>query len=557
MGRWLGTWENTAHRVLHRFRLDRIRVKILVFAVLATLVPSVTMSWHSYWRNREYVNEKISEELRNASTQTAREFNLWLKERFYETRVFSSSYEITENLELFARARAPGRPSAEPVRRLAAYLASVRAKFADYDQIAVLDLGGQSLVPGDPNVAARLPSDWVKQVRADANVVSEAYRDDGKNKPVMLIAVPIKAANGRLLGAMAGKLNFDSVEKILKDFSIGQTGNVHLIDKTGRVIVSSRPSGGAAVAARLPAPATNSLLARSETTVAYSNDRGAAVVGTLRPVSALGWAVVAEVTRHEVYGRVSRERNVMFFVLAGVVILVGLAAYVLALTVVRPLDRLTAGAKRVGAGNFDVELPVLDYGEVGYLTRAFNTMVSRLRDMNEELKTLSITDGLTGLFTQKHLLDTLGTELARAQRFKHPLAVLMIDVDHFKQYNDGFGHQQGDRLLIDMTQLFKSATRSIDYAARYGGDEFVLVLHEVSPADAVQLAERVRKGVAAATFHPRHKVTISVGVAGFPDHGATAPSLIAAADAALYEAKRQGRNKTVVARGETTSHRGR
>ena len=114
----MSTWETTAHRVLHRLRLDRIRVKILVFAVLATLVPSVTMSWHAYWRNREYVNEKISEELRNASTQTAREFNLWLKERFYETRVFSSSYEITENVELLARAGAPARPSDEPVRRI-------------------------------------------------------------------------------------------------------------------------------------------------------------------------------------------------------------------------------------------------------------------------------------------------------------------------------------------------------------------------------------------------------------------------------------------------------
>ncbi len=557
--RRLAAWEAGAHRVLHRLHLDRIRIKILVFALVATLVPTLTMSYHSYSMNREHVNAKISEELRNASTQTAREFNLWLKERFYETRVFSASYEVTENLEQLGRGREAGRQMAEATRRLTDYLASVRAKFTDYDDLCVLGLDGQRLVPAEGEaLRARLPQEWLKQIRADDNVVAEAYRDATHDKPVMLIAVPIKAANGRLLGAMAAKLNFEAIEKIVMGFAVGHTGGVHIVDRHSRVIVSSEPAAAPALATRVPAAATTKLLDSGDDTTSYADHRGQAVIGTMRPVSVIGWTVVAEIARAEAYARVSRQRNVALVMLGGLVVVIGFVAYVLALTVARPLERLTAGATQVGDGDFNVHVPVLDYGEVGYLTRAFNKMVTHLREGREELaainvalETLSVTDGLTGLFNHKHLMQTLGTEMARAQRHKHPLSVLMIDVDHFKQYNDRFGHQLGDKLLADIAALFKRSTRSIDYAARYGGDEFLLLLHEVGSSDAVMLADRVRAAVADATFGPGdHKVTVSIGVASYPEHGETAEAVIASADAGLYKAKRSGRNETVLATGD-------
>jgi diguanylate cyclase (GGDEF)-like protein len=556
--RRLAAWEASAHRVLHRLHLDRIRIKILVFALVATLVPTLTMSYHSYSMNREHVNAKIAEELRNASTQTAREFNLWLKERFYETRVFSASYEVTENLEQLGRGRDAGPQAAEATRRLTDYLASVRAKFTDYDDLCVLSLDGQRLVPaGGEGLRARLPQEWLKQIRADDNVVSEAYRDPSRNKPVILIAVPIKAASGRLLGAMAGKLNFDGIEKIVQGFAVGHTGGVHIVDRHRRVVVTSAPTEASALASLMPEKATTKLLDSGDATTVYADQRGQAVIGTMRPVSVIGWTVVAEIARAEAYARVSRQRNVALVMLAGLVIAVGFAAYVLALTVARPLERLTAGATQVGDGDFNVHVPALDYGEVGYLTRAFNKMVTHLREGREELaainvalETLSVTDGLTGLFNHKHLMQTLNTEVARAQRHKHPLSVLMIDVDHFKQYNDRYGHQLGDKLLADIAALFKRTTRTIDYVARYGGDEFLLLLHEVASADALMLADRVRSAVAAASFGPGdHKVTVSIGVASYPEHGESAEAVIASADAGLYKAKRSGRNETVLATG--------
>jgi diguanylate cyclase (GGDEF)-like protein len=563
--RRLAAWEAGAHRVLHRLHLDRIRIKILVFALVATLVPTLTMSYHSYSMNREHVNAKISEELRNASSQTAREFNLWLKERLYETRVFSTSYEVTENLEQLSRGRETGHQGAEATRRLTEYLASVRAKFSDYDDLCVLGLNGQRLVPAEGEaLRARLPQEWAKQIRADHNVVGEAYRDSGRDTPAMLIAVPIKAASGRLLGAMVARLNFDGIEKIVKGFAVGHTGSVHIVDRHFRTVVSSMPTGASALATRVPAGATAKVLDWGDATTAYTDAAGQAVIGTMRPVSVIGWTAVAEIARAEAYARVSRQRNLALVMVAGMVIAVGFAAYVLALTVARPLERLRAGATQVGDGDFDVHVPVLDYGEVGYLTQAFNKMVAQLRDGRDELaainvalETLSVTDGLTGLFNHKHLMQTLHTEVARAQRHKHPLSVLMIDVDHFKQYNDRFGHQMGDRLLADIATLFKRTTRSIDYAARYGGDEFLLLLHEIASADAMMLADRVRAAVAAATFGAgEDKVTVSIGVASYPEHGETAEAVIGSADAALYQAKRSGRNGIVLGtRGDASAQR--
>ena len=292
--RRLAAWEAGAHRVLHRLHLDRIRIKLLVFAVVATLVPTFTLSYHSYSMNREYVNAKITEELRNASSQTAREFNLWLKERFYESRVFSTSYEVTENLEQLGRGRNAGR-QAEAVRRLTEYLASVRAKFSDYDDLCVLGLDGERLVPAAGEaLRTRLPREWTKQIRADDNVVGEPYRDAGRDsKAVIAIAVPIKAANGRLLGAMAARLNFEAIEKIVKSFAVGHTGGIHIVDRHSRIIVTS--AAAADLTTRLPAAATTKLLDSGDATTVYADAGGQSVIGTMRPVAVIGWTVVRSV----------------------------------------------------------------------------------------------------------------------------------------------------------------------------------------------------------------------------------------------------------------------
>ncbi len=160
-------------------------------------------------------------------------------------------------------------------------------------------------------------------------------------------------------------------------------------------------------------------------------------------------------------------------------------------------------------------------------------------------------DGLTGLHTHRYFQEVLEREIARAQRLSHPISLMMIDIDHFKQYNDTFGHPQGDVALKEIAGVLKRSIRSYDLAARYGGEEMVLVLPQTSPHQAVPLAERIRVAIAelpfrGATDSHRVQLTISAGVAGLPAHAKSKSDLIKRADQALYLAKEEGRNRVSV-----------
>ena len=187
-----------------------------------------------------------------------------------------------------------------------------------------------------------------------------------------------------------------------------------------------------------------------------------------------------------------------------------------------------------------------------------------------ELEQQSRTDGLTGLYNHRFFQERLAAEVARAQRFEKPLTLLMIDVDDFKEFNDAFGHPEGDRLLKSLAELLLAQTRAqVDFVARYGGEEFVVLLLETGVGDAaaaagrlqdlvegrrpaVAVAEAIRAATQAQTFDTAGGttggVTVSVGVATFPDHASTGDQLVANADKALYLAKRLGKNRTCVYR---------
>jgi diguanylate cyclase (GGDEF)-like protein len=188
------------------------------------------------------------------------------------------------------------------------------------------------------------------------------------------------------------------------------------------------------------------------------------------------------------------------------------------------------------------------------LIKERNSLVVHLKKSNKALKELSrrfrdlaIRDGLTGLYNHGYLLDALAGEVARAVRYDRHLSVIFLDVDHFKQFNDQFGHQRGDMVLRQVSQILKDEIRKTDIAARYGGEEFVLVLPETSKQDAFVVAEKVRKAVQESIANDvadegPTTVTISAGVASYMEDGTDATELIAKADAAVYTAKNDGRN---------------
>lgn len=161
-----------------------------------------------------------------------------------------------------------------------------------------------------------------------------------------------------------------------------------------------------------------------------------------------------------------------------------------------------------------------------------------------QIRSLAATDGLTGIANRRTFEIELDREFARALRGDHSLSVILVDIDHFKRHNDEHGHQQGDRTLQLVAKTIAEAGRGADLAARYGGEEFVLVLPNTELSGATVIAERLRAQI-AALGEPH--VTASMGVATFPGNGSTAAEVVRAADAALYESKRAGRDRVTAA----------
>ncbi|MCC6300336.1 MAG: diguanylate cyclase [Anaerolineales bacterium] len=166
--------------------------------------------------------------------------------------------------------------------------------------------------------------------------------------------------------------------------------------------------------------------------------------------------------------------------------------------------------------------------------------------LRETLKEQSIRDSLTGLFNRRYMEETLQREISRATRQLHPLGIIMIDIDHFKQFNDTFGHAAGDRLLQEMGGFLQAHVRGEDIACRYGGEEFILILPDAELGAVQQRAGQLRleaKGIQSAG----QGITISLGIALYPQHGRAIKDVLHAADAALYRAKQNGRDRVATA----------
>lgn len=166
--------------------------------------------------------------------------------------------------------------------------------------------------------------------------------------------------------------------------------------------------------------------------------------------------------------------------------------------------------------------------------------------MMEKLQKLAITDGLTKLHNSRSFYSQLEVEVDRYNRYKHPLSLLLLDIDHFKQYNDSYGHLEGDKVLVRISQMIRSCLRKLDTAYRYGGEEFTVILPETSCEEAVLVAERIRNVVESEKFEHENgqstmPLTISIGVTQYTEKEELS-SFIQRADKAMYLSKQQGRN---------------
>ena len=272
-----------------------------------------------------------------------------------------------------------------------------------------------------------------------------------------------------------------------------------------------------------------------------------------KPVAILGVDMsVDQALRAQSWMRLS----VCLWVVA-IIMLTTVLSLALSWKVAKPLMQLVAATHRIADGNLDYTVSVDSRDEIGSLAANLNRMAATLRETQAGLLQRANTDGLTGLYNHRYFHERLEQELKRALRYNHNLSLLMIDLDGFKAVNDNLGHPAGDMILRNFSKILSAEIREIDVAARYGGDEFAVILPETGVEEAKQIAERIRAAVDRRPHLTEEvlpeevgkrvaksdwKITLSVGVAECPTHARQRDALVAAADIAMYHAKHVSQN---------------
>ncbi len=296
-----------------------------------------------------------------------------------------------------------------------------------------------------------------------------------------------------------------------------------------------------------PNPATNP---RAVQAAKYFQERNfKAVISLNQLYKLLAHLQIAENLNQAAYAKHQVRLVVAVAFLLGVALAI-VASTMVVRSILRPLSVLEKGVAQLGNGNFSHRIFLANQDELGQLAAAFNLMIEKLEQSQTALKNLATLDELTGVYNRREFNLQLKNELERSGRYDHCFTLLLLDIDFFKKLNDTYGHQAGDEALRSIAALLKQEFRDLDRVSRYGGEEFIVILSETSSSSAYVVAERIRQLISTYALsiaqNQTVNITVSGGLATFPEDGVEAKSLIHCADQALYAAKYSGRNKIIV-----------
>ncbi|MFZ1547402.1 MAG: diguanylate cyclase [Candidatus Nitrotoga sp.] len=538
--------------------LKSIKSKIFVFAIMATLIPSLGLGLLSFRQNEAQISNNVTSELRALASQASRELELWINKHIHAVRALSTSNAVIDGLSATAHPLA-GKPNITP-QDLTKYLRSVQSQLDTILELTVVRATGQIVASSAaaPSTVI-LPQSWPESALTEGVVLVPPHWNKQRATATLSVAVPVLSYGNVLMGVLVAELDLRTAQPNLKSLTKSPKGEVLLLDKNGRELLSSRAS--TSKLRSLDAVVLRQLLARPGESMVFQGVMHREVIGLADVPAALPVTVVAERDHADVYADWVALRNLFLALVCTIVLVVTAVAFRMGRSIVTPLQHLINAANSIADGDLDVQLPVTRNDEFGHLTQIFNRMADKLRQshaevvatntamqqQNQLLETLSITDGLTGLYNRSKLDAILKDELARFKRNQRPFAVLMMDIDYFKTLNDSHGHIAGDEVIVAVAKILAQSIRSVDYAARYGGDEFVIIMVETTVDQALRTAERICSQVNEMRYSANGQivsVTVSVGVVQCKqsDH-ATPTAVFARADSALYEAKRAGRNR--------------
>jgi len=405
-------------------------------------------------------------------------------------------------------------------------------------------------------------------LRASANMVHDAQRTEIVQLASMLArnaAHPIEYRDAEGLRQLAQKVTsdgpleyivftgVDGAELASAERHPGAINEEHLPSGNGGPRLTGAPSYLASAEAHAPYLDITYPISTRTSQISKGDDKKAELVGYLRA------GILADVWHRSM----SSTLDLLVGVGAIAVVVAIPLGFLLVRRIVSPLEALASAMLRFSEGDLSVRSPVHRRDELGKLADTFNRMADqheraheravrlnvelerRVAQRTRQLRELAARDPLTGLFNRRRFGEALHHALAEAQRYNNELSCVMADLDAFKRVNDRFGHQVGDEILISTASTISSQLRTTDVAARFGGDEFVVLLTQTGASDAYVLGQRIAEKFASdvAERYPQIEVGISIGIASLRSADVSdAESLLRAADRAMYRAKAAGTN---------------
>ncbi len=484
-------------------RVSLLRIKLVaVFSVLFAVAFAI-ISLASYRVSRAMITDDIDMQTQEVVNGHAAEIDQWISKMY--AIVDSGSYLIEKGIQ--------------DDRNVTSDLFnnfSMVSSFSDiyYGSASGRFISGKKWIPPagyDPRVRP-----WfTTAVRNRKTSLADIYSDYETNSLALSISAPVYKRDGSLRGVLSADLLLRTIGEKLKNIRVSGMGYAVLLDSRGRALVHPDKSlaGTNLMENRELSETIGIILNKKQGRVDFNTGIEKLAVFTTIPTS--GWILGIVITKDEIYHdlRILSVKFTILFLISLIIVILTSMYFAHKLTYFMYLLEKTVEAR-----------------------------TSELKEKIAEVEYLSLTDPLTGISNRRKIESFLKSEIERSSRTGSLLSVIMVDIDHFKQFNDTYGHETGDRVLKEFADTLKTSIRGIDLAGRIGGEEFLIVCPETGLNGAAMVAEKLRAAVESMKIESVDSVTASFGCASFI-HGEDWSHLISRSDKALYRAKESGRNR--------------
>ena len=537
-----------------------LRKKLSIAFVMMTLIPIIVttvITWQPY---EHVMKNSVVERNRGLAELIACDIDSKFLEKIRIVKFAANSEELK---------------SMDPERQ-AKILSSIAAEYPDVQLAVVSNASGQQIArwdgkPADQSINYLDREYYHTVVATGATAISGVLVAKSTGHLGIVVAEPIKGHDQTLLGILIINIELQKLINHVGEMKIGDTGYAYIVNSKGEVII--HPDVGLIENGMDLSYLTPVMFAISGQTgwAEYEFNSQRRLAG-YSYVPSTQWAVIAQQPLDEAMHNVInlKENTIAIMICAAIIaVLIGL---IIAGALAKPIANISEATNRLAEGNLTIKFKITSFDEIGQLAKNFNNMTTALNlahselenqvakrtqeliVVNEELQRISYLDGLTEIANRRYLDEMLDKEWQRVKRNNTSLALIMIDIDFFKAYNDTYGHVAGDECLKMIAGILKTSTkRATDLVARYGGEEFTVILPDTDVQGAAIVGEAMRVNVEKLGI--KHKnltisgnVTISVGIVVVGATWDIRPvDIIAAADQALYQAKQRGRNRVEMA----------